>query len=118
LRNLLLVADFLPMFYLAGLVSMLYDSQFRRLGDIVAGTQVVYREKPPIRASASKAEPLPLPFPLTPEQQRTLADLFEREGHLPPGRLAELGSIAEALTGQTGDESLERMRRYAAGLLQ
>ena len=118
LRNLLLVADFLPMFYLAGLVSMLYDSQFRRLGDIVAGTQVVYREKPPIRASASKAEPLPLPFPLSPEQQRTLADLFEREGHLPPGRLAELGSIAEELTGQTGDESLERMRRYAAGLMQ
>lgn len=118
LRNLLLVADFLPLFYLAGLVSMLYDSQFRRLGDIVAGTQVVYREKAPTRSAASHAAPLPLPFPLTPEQQRTLADLFEREGHLPPGRLAELGSIAEELTGQTGEASLERMRGFASGLMQ
>jgi len=59
-----------------------------------------------------------LPFPLTAEQQRTLADLFEREGHLPPGRLAELGTIAEELTGQTGEESLERMRGFAAGLMQ
>jgi len=117
-RNLLLVADFLPALYLAGLISMLYDSQFRRLGDIVAGTQVVYREKTPVRAAPLQATPLPLPFPLTPEQQRTLADLFERERHLPPGRLAELGTIAEELTGETGEDSLERLRGFAAGLMQ
>lgn len=118
LRNLLLVADFLPMLYVTGLLCMLYDSQFRRLGDIIAGTQVVYREKLKPRADAVKAAPLPLPFPLTPEQQRTLADLFEREAQLPPGRLAELGTIAEGLTGQTEEASLERMRGYVAGLTQ
>ncbi|HXA48539.1 MAG TPA: RDD family protein [Burkholderiaceae bacterium] len=118
LRNLLLVADFLPLIYLAGLLCMLYDSQFRRLGDIVAGTQVVYRDKVRARAASSQAQPLPLPFSLTPEQQRTLADLFEREAQLPPARLAELGSVAEELTGQTGEESLERLRGFAAGLMQ
>jgi hypothetical protein len=118
LRNLLLVADFLPALYLAGLLSMLYDSQFRRLGDIVAGTQVVYREKPKPRSYIAKTEPLPLPFPLTPEQQRVLVDLFEREAQLPPGRLAELGTIAEDLTGLTDEQSLERMRAYVAGLTQ
>ena len=72
LRNLLMVADFLPLFYASGLLAMLCDRHFRRLGDIVAGTQVVYRDKPPKRVDMANAAPLPLPFPLTPEQQRAL----------------------------------------------
>ncbi|HEX8957590.1 MAG TPA: RDD family protein [Burkholderiaceae bacterium] len=118
IRNLLLVADFLPAFYATGLISMLYDGQFRRLGDIVARTQVVYVDKPPARTVLPKAVPMPLPFPLTPEEQRVLVDLFERERTLPPGRLAELGSIAHELTGLHDRESLERMRSYVAGLVQ
>lgn len=118
IRNLLLVADFLPFFYVSGLICMLYDGQFRRLGDIVARTQVVYRDKPPARKPIPKADPLPLPFPMTPDQQRTLVDLFEREHMLPAGRLTELGSIAEGLTGLRGNASLERMRSYVAGLVQ
>jgi len=118
LRNLMLVADFLPALYLAGLLSMLYDSQFRRLGDIVAGTQVVYREKPKPRIDMAKTEPMPLPFALTPEQQRVLIDLFERESQLPPGRLIELGALATNLTGLTDEASLERLCAYAAGLTQ
>ena len=118
LRNLLLVADFLPALYITGLISMLYDDQFRRVGDIVARTLVVYSDKAQTRTALPKAVPLPLPFPLTPEQQRTLVDLFERERSLPPGRLAELGTIAEGLTGKCDIESLERMRSYVAGLVQ
>jgi uncharacterized RDD family membrane protein YckC len=118
LRNLLLVADFLPMMYFTGLVCMMCDARFRRLGDIVAGTQVVYREKIPLRQAAPSAPPLALPFPLNADQQRTLADLFEREQALPPERMEELGSIAEALTGRSGAASVERMRGYLAGLTQ
>ncbi len=118
IRNLLKWADFMPVAYLTGLISMLYDDQFRRVGDIVARTQVVYVEKPPARTVLPKAVPLPLPFPLTPEEQRVLVDLFERERALPPGRLAELGSIAHELTGLYDRESLERMRSYVAGLVQ
>lgn len=120
LRNLMLVADFMPFLYAAGLLSMLFDRQFRRLGDIVAGTLVVYRDQPPVRRTApadgEPAAPQPLPFPLPPHQQRALADLFERESVLPRGRLEELGDIAEPLTGATGADSLERLRAYAAGL--
>ncbi|MES2262367.1 MAG: RDD family protein [Pseudomonadota bacterium] len=118
LRNLLLVADFLPMMYATGLLCMLFDRQFRRLGDIVAGTLVVYRDKPPPRPAVRAAAPLPLPFPLPPEQQRALADLFERESKLPPQRLEELASAAQALTGHSGAQSLELLRSYAAGLQQ
>ncbi len=46
LRNFLLVADFLPVLYLAALISMISDSSFRRLGDLAAGTLVVYADPP------------------------------------------------------------------------
>jgi uncharacterized RDD family membrane protein YckC len=118
LRNLLLVADFLPLMYASGLLSMLCDRQFRRLGDIVAGTQVVYRDKAPKRVEVPEAAPLPLPFPLTPEQQRALADLFARESRLPYGRMLELADIAAPLTGRDGEASLERLRGMAAGLVR
>ncbi|MEN9868369.1 MAG: hypothetical protein RL748_3959 [Pseudomonadota bacterium] len=118
LRNLLLVADFLPMLYVSGLICMLFDTQFRRLGDWVAGTQVVYLDKPGKRIASPNVKPIPLPFPITPQQQRALADLFEREASLPPARLAELGSIAEVLTGKTGKESIEQLRGFVAGIMQ
>ena len=118
LRNLLLVADFLPMFYASGLVCMMLDVKFRRIGDIVAGTVVIHREPKPVRTPPMAAQPLAPPFPLNADQQRTLADLFERERSLPGERLAELGTIAEPLTGRTGAESVEAMRGYVAGFSQ
>ena len=115
LRNLLLVADFLPLAYATGLACMLLDTRFRRLGDIVAGTQVIYRESDAVRAASPQAVPMALPFTLNADQLRTLVDLFERESTLPPERMAELGSIAEPLTGLQGEASVERMRSYVAG---
>lgn len=118
LRNLLLVADFMPFLYLSGLLCMMLDVKFRRIGDIVAGTVVIHREPKPVRKPPQQAAPLAPPFPLNADQQRTLADLFERERSLPVERLAELGTIAEGLTGKTGAESVEAMRGYVAGFSQ
>ena len=118
LRNLLIFADFLPVFYATGLVCMMYDPRFRRLGDIVAGTLVVYRDRKALRAPMPEVPPLPLPFPLDVDQQRNLTDLFEREHGLSIERMAELGTIAEPLTGLTGADSVDRMRRYVAGFKQ
>jgi uncharacterized RDD family membrane protein YckC len=44
LRNLLRVVDFLPLFYGVGLTSILFTRDSQRLGDLVAGTLVVYQE--------------------------------------------------------------------------
>jgi uncharacterized RDD family membrane protein YckC len=52
-RNLLRVIDWLPSFYLVGILSVLFSSKNQRLGDIVAGT-VVMRERKSI-ASASRS---------------------------------------------------------------
>ena len=77
LRNLLLVVDFMPMMYSAGLLCMLLDERFRRVGDIVANTQVIYDEKHAKRGQITQVEPMAAPFPLSPEQQRNLIDLME-----------------------------------------
>jgi uncharacterized RDD family membrane protein YckC len=116
LRNLMLVADFMPFLYAGGLVCMLADTRFRRLGDIVAGTQVVYREKSAARLAPPEDAPLPLPFPLSPAEQRTLIDLIERAPRLPAERMEELGTLAAPLTGLEGAASVARLRRYVAGL--
>lgn len=41
-RNLLRTADLFPLLYLTGFITMLLDRRFRRLGDLAAGTLVVY----------------------------------------------------------------------------
>jgi uncharacterized RDD family membrane protein YckC len=41
-RNLVRVIDFLPSFYVVGLISMLCNKQNKRLGDLIAGTIVVH----------------------------------------------------------------------------
>lgn len=46
LRNLLRVADALPMLYLVGGISCLVTRHCRRLGDIAAGTAVVHTPRP------------------------------------------------------------------------
>ena len=45
-RNLLRAADFLPMAYAFGLLSMLMRHDFKRLGDLAAGTLVVHDAQP------------------------------------------------------------------------
>ena len=61
-------------------------------------------------------EPQPLPFPLSPDEQRALLDFVERAPRLPDERRLELADLAEPLTGKIGHASLARLRNYAAGL--
>jgi uncharacterized RDD family membrane protein YckC len=46
-RNLLRAVDFLPFFYGIGLLAMLTSRDFKRLGDLAAGTVVVYQAERP-----------------------------------------------------------------------
>ncbi|SMC27083.1 Uncharacterized membrane protein YckC, RDD family [Andreprevotia lacus DSM 23236] len=116
LRNLLREIDFLPFSYGIGLGFILLDKHARRLGDIVAGTVVVYRDKATVRPALPVVTPLPLPYALTPDEQRALLDLVERVRTVPAQRQTELGDLAEPLTGLKGEASLQRLFQYAAGL--
>lgn len=44
IRNLLRTADFLPLFFIGGVLSIMFNRKAQRLGDVVAGTMVVYQQ--------------------------------------------------------------------------
>ena len=116
LRNFLLVADFLPLLYLAGLVSMISDPSFRRLGDLAAGTLVVYADAPRAHMTPiPDVTPLAPPFPLTIEERAAVIAFAERAASLSAERVAELAAIPRSLAGD--DDARARLIAHAAYLV-
>ena len=98
LRNLLRFADILPFGYALGLLCCLNHPAFKRLGDIAAGTLVVYREPELSRPSLPDVEPQLPPFPMSLEEQRAFLGFAERGAALSSARREELaGILAEPL---------------------
>jgi len=118
-RNLLRAIDFLPVLYGFGLAAMLMNRDFKRLGDLAAGTIVVYREAKPRGFRVSPAEPLPPPVPLTLAEQRAILDFAERAPGLTEERAEELASIPRALVerldGRAATERLIRIANFLVG---
>lgn len=97
LRNLLRVADFLPLFNALGLLCMLLHPRMQRLGDMAAGTLVVYRQVAPSRDHIPACPPLPATQPLLLAEQQLILDFCAREARLPPKRTEELAALLPAL---------------------
>jgi len=117
-RNLLRAIDFLPMLYACGLVAMLMNRDFKRLGDLVAGTVVVYRDEKPQGFRIPQAPPLAPHAALTLAEQRAVLDFAERAPGLTEERAAELAAIARALVGRLeGREATDRLVRIANHLI-
>ena len=79
-RNLLRFVDLLPFGYTLGILSCLNHPAFKRLGDIAAGTLVVYRDLPAPPPQLPEAEALRAPVNLTLAEQRALLGFAERAG--------------------------------------
>lgn len=116
-RNLLRAVDFLPFCYGLGLLSMLVNREFKRLGDLVAQTVVVHREEPRAEAAIPAAAPRAPAFPLTTDEARAILDYAERVPELTPERADELARIAEPLVAGTGSGARERLLAVANHLL-
>ncbi|MCU7937258.1 MAG: RDD family protein [Candidatus Thiodiazotropha sp. (ex Dulcina madagascariensis)] len=118
IRNLLRAADFLPLLYAAGLVTMLINREFKRLGDLAAGTLVVYRDRqqeriqPPV-SSASKP-----PIELSEDEQLTLLAFAERGETLSTERRQELAELLSEQTGLRGVDAVETLYAYANWILK
>lgn len=108
-RNLLRAADFMPLAYGFGLVCMLLRTDFRRLGDIAAGTLVVHRSPRPPRGELPQVQPRPPAIALGPREQGVLVMLAARAPTLTGERLHELAALAAPAVGeaaQAGNETL------------
>jgi uncharacterized RDD family membrane protein YckC len=81
LRNLLRAADLLPMFYALGVVSMMLDKKFRRLGDLVAQTVVVYEPVSKLSEGVSL------------EERNAIALFHRRLPHVSEARAIELADL-------------------------
>lgn len=94
-RNLLRAADFLPSLYAFGALSMLFRHDFKRLGDIAAGTLVVHATE----GEALRGTPPPAParapaVPLTARAQAAIVAWAGRVSRLTEARADELAEIA------------------------
>lgn len=100
LRNLIRSVDLLPFFNMVGLIAMIFNNRFKRLGDLAAGTIVVYRQDQHKESTIPSAVPLPPPIPLKLWQQRLILDFCERSESLSKERGAELATLLPTLTGE------------------
>jgi len=118
-RNLLRSADMLPFGYTFGLVSCLLQKQFKRLGDLAAGTLVVYQTpKAKKRPELPAATPLRLPFVLALDEQRAVLDFAERNEQLSSARRAELAAIVAPVLSVDEAQAEQQLHRVARGLLE
>lgn len=109
-RNLLRFADFLPAAYGFGIASMLVDRDFRRLGDLAAGTVVVHREAEMFGYRVPAGPPVRPQVPLDLDEQRAVLDFAERLGTWSEARSAELAGLAAPLTGVPAPGGVEGVR--------
>ncbi len=117
IRNLVRFADLLPIAYGFGLVSMLLDRDFRRLGDLAAGTMVVHGDEGTAAFRVGKVLAVPPPCPLDRDEQRALIEFAERIPTWSDARAEELAGLLEPLTGATGKAGLARIVGMANWLL-
>ncbi len=118
-RNLLRAVDFLPMLYGIGLLAMLMSRDFKRLGDLAAGTVVVYQAEKLAHGDIPQAAPVAPPVALDLEEQRAVLDLAERSATLTQERLEELAELPTPLVGTLeGERAAARLlgiANYLAG---
>ena len=116
IRNLLRAADFLPLLYAAGLLSMLMNKNFQRLGDLAAGTLVVYRDTDLARIKLADVAAVRPPVNLSVDEQRELIRFAERCPQLSQDRQIELATSLFPVTGKRGAAAVNEILGYAAWL--
>ena len=116
-RNLLRFVDMLPFAYCLGAVSCLSHPAFKRLGDLAAGTLVVYSDEPAKRPQLPEAEAERAPFALGLAEQRAVLDFAERGASLSAARRAELAGILAEPLESLPEYAEARLHGIARGLL-
>lgn len=118
-RNLLRVADFMPLGYGFAIICMLTRRDFKRLGDLAAATLVVYKPRPAPNIALTDVEPIAPAIPLALRDQSALIALAVRARDVTSERLDELAAIAAPVTGsdETGPANTRRVLGVARWLL-
>jgi uncharacterized RDD family membrane protein YckC len=116
-RNLLRFVDFLPFAYGLGMLSSLNHPAFKRLGDLAAGTLVVYQDIPASRPQLPEAEPLLAPFSMSLAEQRAVLAFAERQSGLSSARSTELAALLAEPLQVPPAQAQAQLNGIARGLL-
>ena len=116
-RNLMRTVDMLPLLYGFGVASCLVDPNARRLGDLVAGTVVVYVDVPAERQKAPPVAAQAPRLPLQPGEQRAIVAFAERASRMTGERQAELANLLAPLTGARGPGAVDAVLAIASHIL-
>ncbi|QHF04794.1 RDD family protein [Pseudomonas asturiensis] len=116
-RNLLRFVDMLPLAYSVGAVSCLNHPQFKRLGDLAAGTLVIHMDVPVHRPVVPHAEPVVVAFALQLEEQRAVLSLAERQGELSAARVHELAQLLVEPLQLPADNPVSQVNGIARSLM-
>jgi uncharacterized RDD family membrane protein YckC len=120
-RNLLRFADFLPAFFGFGVLSMLINKDFKRLGDLAAGTLVVHKRKLTQSELKFEQEGIAPKIPLTLAEQSAIISFAERSPQMSQSRATELASylrpwVDQDLTKANQDSTAMSLKRLAKWL--
>ena len=116
-RNLLRTVDFLPLLYLTGLIAMVSNRRFQRLGDMAAGTLVISVRESAKTATIENIEPLAPSTTLLRAEQTSIIEFLHRSKQLSEPRQQELASILEGITHQKYENGVDRLHRIGAWFL-
>jgi uncharacterized RDD family membrane protein YckC len=113
IRNLLRSADFLPLFYGFGIVAMLCNARFQRLGDLAAGSLVVHHQHTAINVSLPEVAALQPPVTLNLQQRQAILAFAERYTALTADRAAELAQQLASWQPQSEIDPVNQVLGYA-----
>lgn len=118
IRSTLLFVDALPMVYTLGIVVMCLTEKRQRIGDVVAGTVVIY-DQPIKKSPSSLAGPTrPFPVPLTTEEKLLFEDFRDRLPDLSKERAVEIAETLEPVLECKGSNALNYVLDVARGIRQ
>lgn len=113
IRNFLRAVDFLPVFYATGLVAMVNNQAFKRLGDLAAGTLVIHSPRAPDTNRFNHNTSLPLPAGLSADEKNTIVRFAERSSTLSPERQIELANLLSGISGHTGEAAVDLLKAWS-----
>ncbi|MFV2032764.1 MAG: RDD family protein [Gammaproteobacteria bacterium] len=116
-RNLIRTVDFLPFFYLFGLVTMVSNPRFQRLGDLAAGTLVISVREISKPAAIGDITPLAPSTSLLKNEQTAMVDFLHRSQQLSAPRQEELAAILDDVTHSKNDDGVDQLHRIGAWFL-
>jgi uncharacterized RDD family membrane protein YckC len=112
LRNLLRAVDALPLMYMFGYISMMLNGQFKRIGDLVAGTIVIYEPTPTQARVVAQVEPSAPSVALKLHEQQVIIDFSQRAAQITPERAEEIAALVGNVIGNISQQTTPSRTGY------